>query len=205
MKVFLWFVCGGLTAMLCASVLGAVFLRSATGFSAREQPSALEEWVARRARSGAMPRNAKLRTNPIPNSEEVLREARAHWADHCASCHANDGSGGTEIGRHFYPPAPDMRGRATQQMSDAELFYVIENGIRLSGMPAWGGTGKDSDTQDSWKLVHFIRHLPNLTAEETKEMEKFNPKSRADLEEEKQEEEFLKGNTPIEGPKQHHH
>jgi hypothetical protein len=68
-----------------------------------------------------------------------------------------------------------------------------------------GALGKEADAQDTWKLVHFIRHLPNLTAEEIKEMEKLNPKSAADLEEEKQEEEFLKGKTPTEAPKEHHH
>ena|SRR5215831_3333201 len=204
MKAFVWFLCGGGAVILCAGIFGAFFLRSATGFSAREQPSGMEEWIARKARAAAMPNEAKLRANPIPNSAEIVSEARAHWADHCASCHANNGSGETDLGKHLYPPAPDMRAQATQHMSDGELFYIIENGIRLSGMPAWG-TGKDSDAQDSWKLVHFIRHLPRLADEEIKEMEKLNPKSLADLEEEKQEEEFLKGNAPTEAPKQHRH
>ena len=103
----------------------------------------------------------------------------------------------------MYPPASDMRKERTQRMSDGELF-IIENGIRLSGMPAWG-SGKEADQQDSWKLVHFIRHLPSLGSEEIKEMEKLNPKSPADLDEERQEEEFLKGKTPTEAPKEHHH
>jgi hypothetical protein len=53
----------------------------------------------------------------------------------------------------MYPPAPDMRKERTQRMTDGELFYIIENGIRLSGMPAWGGS--EPAGQDSWKLVHF--------------------------------------------------
>ena len=84
-------------------------------------------------------------------------------------------------------------------MSDGELFYIIENGSRLSGMPAWG-TGTDKDAQDSWKLVHFIRHLPALSVNEIKEMEKMNPKSVADLDDERQKEEFLKGRLPVEAP-----
>jgi mono/diheme cytochrome c family protein len=168
-----------------------VFLQTARGFSTREKPSRVEEWIAREARAMAIPQDARQRTNPISNSAEVLAEGRAHWADHCAICHANNGSGETEIGKHLYPPSPDMRKEQTQQMSDGELFYTIENGIRLSGMPAWGGP--DHGEEDSWKIVHFIRHLPQLSFSEQKEMEALNPKSPAELEEQKEEEKFLRG------------
>lgn len=95
------------------------------------------------------------------------------------------------MGKGLYPPAPDMRDKATQELSDGELFYVIENGVRLTGMPAWGGPGHDG--VDSWKLVHFIRHLPELSFEERREMERLNPKGPDEIEEQKQQEEFLKG------------
>lgn len=183
---------------------GVLVLLNAHGFSAREKPTAVETWIARGTRSAALPSDARARTNPVPNTPEVLAEARAHWADHCATCHANDGSGETPLGTHTYPPAPDLRLPATQQMTDGELFYVIQNGIRLSAMPAWGGSG-DHDEQDSWKLVHFIRHLPQLAIAEKKEMEKLNPKSPAELKEEQEEEKFLKGEDVHDEPIQHHH
>ena len=85
-----------------------------------------------------------------------------------------------------------MRLPATQRMTDGELFYIIQNGIRLTAMPAWGGGG-DQDALDSGKLVRFIRHLPNLTGEEKAQMEKLNPKSPVELKEEEEEEGFLKG------------
>jgi mono/diheme cytochrome c family protein len=202
MKQSSWFLLGVLAVLLLGSIAGFIFLGSAKGFSAREKPSGVEAWIARKARSAAIPRNAKARTNPIPKNDEVLADARAHWADHCASCHANNGSGDTQLGRNLYPPAPDMRAGATQQMSDGELFYIIENGIRLSGMPAWAsGQGED----DSWKLVHFIRHLPQLSFAEQKEMEKLNPRSPAEIEEEKEEEKFLKGDDSHETKPTHHH
>lgn len=140
----------------------------------------------------------------MSNTQDVLAAARAHWADHCAGCHANDGSGQVEMGKRMYPPAPDMRKEPTQKMSDGELFFIIENGIRLSGMPAWGGS--EAGGEDSWKLVHFIRHLPTMSATEMNEMEKLNPKTMDELDEEKQEEQFLKGNPVSEAPrKQHRH
>lgn len=89
----------------------------------------------------------------------------------------------------MYPHPPDLR-YDTQALTDGEIFYIIENGVRLSGMPAFGG--QDSIT-DSWKLVHFIRHLPNLTAEEEEQMEALNPKSPDELKEEEEERNFLNG------------
>ncbi len=186
-----WLLCGACAAVIAQFVAGMAFVKSAQGFSTRAKPSFIETWIARTAHSMAIPAKAKLRVNPIANSLQVLAEARFHWADHCASCHANDGSGETEMGKHLYPPAPDMRKDRTQQMSDGEMYYIIENGIRLSGMPAWGGS--DHGEKDSWKLVHFIRHLPQLSRSEQKEMEKLNPVSPAEFEEQRQEEQFLEG------------
>jgi mono/diheme cytochrome c family protein len=171
------------------------------GFSAREQPSALEAAMATRLRSLAIPSSARNAKNPVPETPEVLTEARRHFADHCAVCHANDGGGNTPIGQNLYPKAPDMRLSQTQQMTDGEIYYIIRNGVRLTGMPAWGPP--DGPDEDSWKLVHFIRHLPKLTADELKDMEVYNPRSDADRQEDKNEEDFLNGQPAKESEHQH--
>jgi len=199
-----WFLGGVLFTIVVAMAAGLALIRSGRGFSAREQPTGMEAWVAQKSRALAMPAEAKSRTNPVANSPEVLAEGRAHWADHCFSCHANDGSGNTTLGKSLYPPAPDMRLPATQQLTDGELFYIIQNGIRLTGMPAWG-TGTAKDEEDSWKLVHFIRHLPQIMLEEKKAMEKLNPKSADEIAEEQEEERFLRGDDSHETTPEHHH
>src|SRR5215471_11614254 len=104
-----WFVIGVLCCGAIASLATLLVVRNAHGFSASGQPTMLETWVARWARSAALPADARTRANPVTDTPEVLADARAHWADHCATCHANDGSGATFMGRHTYPPAPDMR------------------------------------------------------------------------------------------------
>ena len=172
------------------------------GFSAREQPSALENYLATSVRALAVPTRARNERNPFLPSPDVLAEARAHFADHCAICHANDGSGKTEIGQNLYPKAPDMRLPRTQKLTDGELYYTIHNGIRLTGMPAWGADEKDDD---SWKLVLFIRHLPELTPREEREMESLNPKGPAENQEEQEEEQFLNGEPGNPTPKQSKH
>jgi mono/diheme cytochrome c family protein len=199
-----WFLAGVVSLCIAGLAASWAIAGRASGYSARQAPSSLERWMARKARSAAMPAVAKTLANPVANTPEALADARAHWADHCASCHGNDGGGDTGMGKSMYPPAPDMRLDETQQKSDGELFYVIQNGIRLTGMPAWGNPGRDDE--DSWKLVRFIRHLPHLSFEERKEMEKLNPKSPQDREEEEQEERFLKGeDTNVPQTEQHHH
>lgn len=183
----------GIVGVAIVFVIAAGIAAIHHGFSARDTPSAMEIIAAKTARKLAVPSNAKDLKNPVPYSDTVLEEARAHWADHCSFCHANDGRGNTEMGRNLYPKAPDMRASSTQSLTDGELYYTIKNGVRLTGMPAWGEAG-DSD-MDSWKLVYFIRHLPKMTGQEVEDMKKLNPKTPMEMMEEQQEEQFLSGDT----------
>ena len=202
LKAFLLFV--GLAVAVVAIGL-TVFINR--GVSAKETPGRAEEFVARRVRNMAIARRAQSLTNPVEYSGEVIAEGRAHFADHCATCHANDGSGDTEMGRGMWPKVPDMRLARTQNLSDGELFWIIENGIRFTGMPAWSTGTEDGETA-SWHLVHFIRRLPKLTPEELEEMESLNPKSPAEIRQQIAEEEFLKGGAekpPPEAPTPHKH
>jgi len=181
------------------------------GLSARATPSALETAIARTARKMAAPSGARNRKNPVPDSQEVQREARLHFADHCAICHGNDGSGDTMLGHGLYPKPPDLRAEQTQELSDGDIFWIIQNGVRLTGMPAFGSAGSehagsdhDHDVEDSWKLARFIRHLPALTPAEKLEMEKYNPKGPDDREEEQEENDFLNGAKPSRSELHHH-
>ena len=193
-----------LVVVLIAGVLGGLGVSMLhNGLSARAKPTELEAMLARSARHMAIPSDARKQQNPIPGSAENLRDARLHFADHCAVCHGNDGSGDTMIGRGEYPKPPDLRDSGTQKLSDGEIFWVIENGVRFTGMPAFGGS--NDSQQDSWKLVRFIRHLPQLTPEERMEMERNNPKGPEDRAEEQEEEEFLNGGPAQQKAKPEHH
>jgi mono/diheme cytochrome c family protein len=192
-----------LIAAVLVIAAAAVWLVNANGFSARTLPTPVERVVMRAIHRWSVPASARTLTNPVAFSPEVWAEGRAHFADHCASCHANTGSGDTEMGRSLFPRAPDMRLASTQDKSDGELYWIIENGIRLTGMPAWGKGGNND--VDSWKLVHFVRRLAELTPEHVKEMQAANPRSPAELQEEKDDERFLAGENPAPPPSPHHH
>ena len=176
------------------------------GFSARDTPSAAEKFAATTARKLAVPSSYRQLRNPKAPSPENIHAGMEHFSDHCATCHANDGSGDTLFGKGLYPKPPDMRTAETQTKSDAELYYTIENGVRLSGMPAFGEEGNLGGDDETWNLVLFLRHLPQITAQELNEMKELNPKTEADRAEEQQEQEFLNGGELTHnGVEPHHH
>jgi mono/diheme cytochrome c family protein len=198
--------------MFGMAIVGVVVAVAASllhdGLSSRATPSKLETAMARNVRRLAIPANARSAQNPVIASEEDLRVARLHFADHCATCHDNDGSGQTMFGKGLYPHPPDLRLPATQNLTDGELFWIIENGVRFTGMPAFASLeehGGHGGALDSWKLVHFIRHLPHLTAAERIEMERYNPKGPDDRTEEQEENDFLNGATPRAKPESQNH
>src|SRR2546421_3896890 len=199
-----------LVIIVAVALLGLVVATAASilhdGLSSRATPSRFETMIARNVRHLAIPSNARLAQNPLLVSPEDLRDARLHFADHCAVCHANDGGGQTMIGSGLHPKPPDLRLPETQSLTDGELFWIIENGVRFTGMPAFSNSGGHGGMLDSWKLVHFIRHLPHLTATERIEMERYNPRGPDERAEEQQENDFLSGAAPGRKPEsQVHH
>lgn len=156
--------------------LGLAYVRS-TGLRAQAEPGPLETYVARRVRAYAVPDEIRRLPNPLPASDENVRAGLEHFARYCAMCHGNDGSGlKSAIGRGLFPKPPDMRAAATQGLTDGELFYIVENGVRFTGMPAFGdGDVNGPAAALAWQLVHFMRRLPRLTPDEIGEMETLNP------------------------------
>jgi mono/diheme cytochrome c family protein len=138
-------------------------------FSARAKPMMMETFLAKHVRKLALPPGIQAMKNPLEVSPLLIAQARDHFAVHCATCHGNLGDGKTMIGEGLYPPPPNMRTEETQTLSDGEIFYIIKNGIRFTGMPGFGGSD-----EDNWKLVAFIRHIPNLSEDEIKLMKEAN-------------------------------
>ena len=192
-------------AVAAAAGMGGYVL--SRGFSARDEPSNAEAFIARRLRRMAIPGRTRELKSPVQASPEVLSRATAHFADHCATCHGNDGRGNTLMGRGLYPKPPDMTEPSTQNLTDGEIYYIIENGIRFTGMPAFGEEPGNDNDLESWDLVHFIRHLPRMTSEEVEQMKGMNPKSPSELAKEEEIRKFLEGGDPpsAENSHEHHH
>src|ERR1700722_690070 len=140
------------TAMLAALLPGCI---------ADKAPSQGETSLANAAKDVTIPLEAGKMKNPLPETDEVVSQGQEVFLGSCAPCHGADARGTTDIGRSMNPPAMDLSSSHVQHWSDAELFWIIQNGVRLSGMPSWKSSISDNDT---WKLARFIHNLPRLDA-----------------------------------------
>jgi mono/diheme cytochrome c family protein len=181
--------------LVIVAAVGLVLLQGRGLSAVGRRPWPLEERAARAIWRVLVPSRFRAMSNPVPATPDELKGAREHWANHCAVCHDNDGSGSTTIGARVYPPMPDMRSPQIQSLSDGELFYAIEQGVPWTAMPGWT-TRTPQGERESWALVRFIRHLPSVTVEELRDMERLNPKPPPNPELEKEIDDFLNGPRP---------
>ncbi len=131
-------------------------------WNATVRPSSAEGWVARYVLSRWVRRNASGERNPIPPSPENLQDGEHEYDEHCAVCHGLDGSAENRIGGDFYPPIIRLSQGLTG-LPDGQFYFIVGNGIRMTAMPGFG-TSQSSD--DLWKIILWVRHLPNLTPQE---------------------------------------
>jgi mono/diheme cytochrome c family protein len=146
---------------LTLCVLGVTLGALMVGCTANKQPSRAETALANMAKDVVIPMEAEDKQNPLPESDEVINQGRQVFLQSCAICHGADGHGETYLGRNMYPPAMDMTSPHVQHWSDAELFWIIQNGVRLTGMPSWQFSISETD---AWKLARFIHNLQRLDA-----------------------------------------
>ncbi|HLX76512.1 MAG TPA: c-type cytochrome, partial [Terriglobales bacterium] len=163
MKAWKKFLLAIVVVATVASIWATIVLRR--GFRATAVPSPWEAALARGVRDLAIPTSARRQKNPLQPTPQNLEEGRNNFLARCAICHGQDGSGLTPMGANLYPRVPDLRAFPTQALTDGEIHYIIENGVQLTGMPAWGNPHQTAG-DDSWKLVLFIRGLRPLTPQE---------------------------------------
>ena len=156
------------TTVVLVSVAVVAVLLTRRGFKATSEPPKFEKVLARMVRNYAIPSSQRNEENPLQATPEILEDARERFIARCSICHGSDGRGLTQVGQNLYPRVPDFLSYQTQRLTDGELHYIIENGVQLTGMPAWGSPHQETE-DDSWKLVLFIRKLMPLTAGEKSE------------------------------------
>jgi mono/diheme cytochrome c family protein len=144
---------------LMLGVISAMWGALLPGCTADKHPSQGETSLANAAKDVTIPLEAGKMKNPLPQTDEVVRRGQEVFLGSCAQCHGPDGRGDSNLGRNMNPPAMDLSSPHVQHWSDAELFWIIQNGVRLTGMPSWRSSISDNDT---WELARFIHNLPHL-------------------------------------------
>jgi mono/diheme cytochrome c family protein len=152
-----------LGAVAVMALLIAIFLvLPSMNWSAIRKPGQMENKLAGYIASGWIRHNAKMQSNSLPPTPENLKAGQDDFDEHCAGCHGLDGSGENRFEADFYPPIPKLTGD-TQKWSDGELYFIIANGISMTGMPAFG---KNHDPKEIWGMVLWLRHLVQLSPSE---------------------------------------
>ncbi len=157
--------------ILVLLVGGVLFIYSGLfNVSARWQDPAWLAWILETVRE----RSIETRAEPIPVPADLRSQARVdrgleHYVEMCEWCHRAPGIEDTEISKGLNPPPPNLAEHEHDEDEDEEehdpreLFWVIKNGIRMTGMPAWGVT---HDDEEIWDLVAAVLHLPEMSPEE---------------------------------------
>jgi len=140
-----------------------VFALHLSACTAHEKPSTVETALANMAKDIVIPVETENLKNPLPNNEQVVNQGRQIFVQSCAICHGTDGHGQTTLGQGMYPPVMDLTSPHVQHWTDSQMFWIIQNGVRLTGMASWKGAISADDT---WKLVIFIHDLPGLNTAE---------------------------------------
>lgn len=182
------FLAGVLVGVVLVGAAALSFLGSGLfEVSASVPPGSLETRLARFALDRSISRRAPKTSNPVARTDaDALREGGEHFKEMCVTCHGAPGVDPSEIGDGLNPPAPDLTLERVQRRSDGELFWIVQNGIRMSGMPAFGATHKE---RQIWEIVAFLRHLPSITPEEEKALAAANREHEEHGEEGKEENE----------------
>jgi mono/diheme cytochrome c family protein len=143
-----------------AILMVLAFTAARIGLTALNDPGRVETYLATKAKHLLVPNSARAGIPSAPaNNEQSRGEGEKLYAAECSTCHGLDGRP-TDAGRWMYPRAVDLTSAEGQGWSDSQLFWIVKNGIKLSGMPAFGRVEND---EHIWNLVHYMRSLsPSL-------------------------------------------
>jgi len=143
--------------ILVLVVLLIVFALLGFNLSALQAPGRFETLLSNRARHSLIHRASRQGIPPRPPDTKASRDSGSTlYTSTCGFCHGSDGRAQTPIGQWTYPRAADLTSPQVQSYSDQELFWIIKNGIRFTGMPAFGKVESEADI---WSLVNYVRTL----------------------------------------------
>lgn len=138
---------------------GAGIFATQFNLSANPDPGRFEARIATMGKHWFVSRSARQHPVSEPASgASSLDSGGMTFNGDCAFCHGQDGTTPTDVGLAMYPRVPSLASPEVQQWSDAELFWIIKNGNRYTGMGAFGKTLSDIQI---WDLVRYVRSLRN--------------------------------------------
>ncbi len=154
--------------LLALFVIFVIFIYSGWyNVSGMNNESGIMKWVFNAAKNNSV--ESRLKDISVPNLDDsaMIKEGFVHYDEMCESCHGAPGHNQSELSKGLNPPAPYLVNYA-KHMDPKRVFWVTKNGIKMTGMPAWGKTHSD---EKIWAIVAFMKTLPTLTGEDYEKME----------------------------------
>ncbi len=143
-----------LALVICLGIVGLLEIR----LDALREPGHVETVLATRAKHVFVHWSSREGIPPAPTDLRAsIEEGDKLFGTECAACHGLDGNKLTDAGRWMYPRAAHLVSPEVQSYSDRELFWIVKNGIRFTGMPAFGQVESE---ERIWNLVQYVRTLP---------------------------------------------
>lgn len=131
--------------------------------SAQWDDPAILHWLLESTREASIEARAENIKSPVLGNATQIKNGFRSYREMCAICHTPPGGTDSPVKQGLNPSPPDLAATEEHAMSNAELFWVIKNGIRMTGMPAWGPTHDDAEI---WDIVAFVKALPSIDAAE---------------------------------------
>lgn len=154
------FFAGVVVTIFVLIIIGIIIIYSGLyNVSAADKPSGFEKWLLGTTMDNSVEKNSENISAPDLKAPEKIMVGFAHYDEMCMMCHGAPGKFESEVARGLNPPAPDLS-ESVLDMSPEEIFWVTKNGIKMTGMPAWGKTHSDDKI---WAIVAFIEKLPGMT------------------------------------------
>jgi Cytochrome c. len=142
--------------------------------SAAKPEGKITDWFLNTTKDHSIHSRAASITVPSLNDSSLVATGFEHYNEMCVTCHGAPGKEPDELAQGLNPPAPDLAG-STTDLSPAEMFVIVKDGIKMTGMPAWGSTHSDSAI---WAIVAFLQRLQTLTPETYKTFQNSQPQEK---------------------------
>ena len=148
------------TILLLVIVAALVIWSGAYNVAASNGHSPLERVIL----SSTMDRSVKAHASGTPPqfTAAMLRDGGSEYKGMCAECHGGPGAKREEWANGITPSPPDLT-EAAKEWSPAEIHWIVEHGIKMSAMPAFGAT---HDSKTIWNIAGFVKQLPTMSAKD---------------------------------------
>ncbi len=172
-------VLGSIIVLALLAVLTVMYTGIFNVATAWQDPPLLR-WVLVTTRESSIERRAQDIQAPALDGAQQIENGFRSYRERCAICHTPPGGKQSPLAKGLNPEPPDLsEDEDKDEMSAAELFWVIKNGIRMTGMPAWGPTHDDTEV---WDIVAFIKTLPQTSAADYRALDSRLPAGHDDAE-----------------------